>query len=99
MWQFTTHTCDKQGQEKFAKNYSQYGIDTIWGWGKDSGILPCRVYLRHCVLAAEKQGQLDSFLDETYLADRVTTIREHLAKDPTIMQEKPPPALVARYSG
>jgi hypothetical protein len=97
-------------------------VSTIWGWGSDSGILPCPVYLRHCVLAAQKQvsvpvpvgevalrketrhcfdfvrrcahadwdgGQGDpvysSFLQETYLADRTTTIGEHLRKRPDIM--------------
>lgn len=41
-------------------------------------ILPCRVYLRHCVLAAKACGEVAyaSFLDQTYLADRKTTIRE-----------------------
>ena len=58
-------------------------------------------YLRHCVLAARGLGdeELASFLDGTYLADRATTVRDHLAGDPTIMEEEPPAALVGRYSG
>lgn len=64
-------------------------------------MLPCRVYLRHCYLAAQKLGPEahESFLDGTFLSDRQTTIREHLAKDPTILDELPPPNLVGRYSG
>jgi hypothetical protein len=64
-------------------------------------VLPCRVYLRHCVLASQKLGQLacDSFLDHTYLADRTTTVRQYLYRNPRIMTEKPPDSLVNRYSG
>lgn len=64
-------------------------------------VLPCRVYLRHCVLAAQRLGPaaFESFLDGTYLADRATTVRQHLAANPEIMQELPPPSLVGRYSG
>ena len=64
-------------------------------------VLPCRVYLRHCVLAAEGLGPEAhaSFLDHTLLADRVTTVRQHLERDPGIMRELPPPSLVGRYSG
>jgi hypothetical protein len=80
-----------------------YGFDlpSIWGWDENSGILPCRVYLRHCVLAASKQGPvvLDSFLDGTYLADRKTTIREYLDANPEVMSTMPPSHLIGRYSG
>ena len=69
-------------------------------------MLPCRVYLRHCVLAAKKlskqtssEAAYDSFLDDTYLADRVTRVRTYLAQHPDIMNELPPPQLAARYSG
>ena len=64
-------------------------------------ILPCRVYLRHCVLAAGKLGEsaLRSFLDHTYLADRQTTVRQHLHAHPGIMTEQPPPSLLDRYNG
>ncbi len=40
-----------------------------------------------------------NFLDHTFLADRVTTVRQHLAAHPSIMEELPPPELVGRYSG
>ena len=69
-------------------------------------VLPCRVYLRHCVLAAKKlsdqsssEAAYNSFLDDTYLADRVTTVKTYLAQHPDIMYELPPPELAARYSG
>ncbi|GAX18303.1 hypothetical protein FisN_23Hh196 [Fistulifera solaris] len=58
------------GQDRFQEYYGQYGIQTIWNWTE--GLRPCPVYLRHCYLAAEKLGCLDSFLDETYLVDRTT---------------------------
>jgi hypothetical protein len=61
----------------------------------------CRVYLRHCVLAAKGfcPEAYDSFLDATYLSDRVTTVRQHLEAHPEILQELPPPELIGRYSG
>ncbi|TYZ63104.1 hypothetical protein PybrP1_004618 [[Pythium] brassicae (nom. inval.)] len=66
-----------------------------------SGILPCRVYLRHCLLAVEKLGAEVSsdFADTTFLGDRATTIREYVAANPSIMDEQPPAHLVGRYSG
>ena len=91
----------RAGREVFERDYVAVGVDTIWRWGHDSGILPCRVYCRHCVLAAAKQGDdvRDAFLDTTFLADRSTTLREHLERNPSIMHEEPPPALKSRYSG
>ena len=56
----------------FAEKYERYGLASIWDDSRSAGILPCRVYLRHCVLAAEKAGQhvCDDLLDSTLLADR-----------------------------
>ena len=67
----------------------------------DDELLPCPVYLRHCVLAAEKMGTeaYDSFLDSTYLADRATTIRSYLDKRPDILDSLPPEHLRERYGG
>ena len=64
-------------------------------------MLPCRVYLRHCVLAAQALGgpAHDSFLDGTVLADRHTSVRQHVEANPGIMEELPPASLVGRYSG
>ena len=41
----------------------------------------------------------EDFLDNTFLADRKTTIRAHLDADPTILEELPPEALRERYCG
>mmetsp|Transcript_11684 Transcript_11684/g.18335 ORF Transcript_11684/g.18335 Transcript_11684/m.18335 type:complete len:132 (+) Transcript_11684:1203-1598(+) len=89
----------RHGQEVFDSRYKSIGLDSIWHWpGK---ILPCRVYLRHCILAATKPGPevRDNFLDNTFLWDRKTTIREWLAQNPSLMDELPPESLKARYSG
>lgn len=64
------------GEERFAKRYTEpFGINSIWDdWNtKDSGILPCCIYLRHVYLAAKSAGpeMLNSLLDETFLADRL----------------------------
>lgn len=82
-----------------ACTLSRYGVDRIWRRGDD--VLPCRTYLRHCVLAAQGLGDLvyNDFMDNTFLADRKTTIRTHLERDPTILEEMPPEALKERYCG
>ena len=76
--------------------------------GKEAGgadgtrmILPCRAYLRHVVLAARALGDDAErcVLDNTFLADRRTTVREHLRIDPTVMLELPPEGLETRYGG
>ncbi|KAG2427811.1 hypothetical protein HXX76_012135 [Chlamydomonas incerta] len=83
---------------EWERRWGVHGIQAVWG--RDD-VLPCRAYLRHCVLAAASLGpQAErSFLHATYLADRRTTIAQHLARDPTIMEERPPPALAERYNG
>ena len=93
------------GQELFDSKYRAHGLETIWGWGPESGLRPCPVYLRHCVLATSKQGvdprATESFLDETFLVDRVTTIREYLESEhgAHVMSSEPPASLIGRYSG
>ena len=64
-------------------------------------ILPCRAYLRHVVLAARSLGEDAErcVLDNTFLADRRTTVREHLERDPSVMLELPPKGLASRYGG
>ncbi|KAH7492525.1 uncharacterized protein KRP23_1432 [Phytophthora ramorum] len=91
----------KRGQDTFDTKYKAYGLDTIWGWDAQSGILPCRVYLRHCLLAVKKLGEevYDDFVATTYLGDRTKTIKEYIEANPSIMLERPPPHLVDRYSG
>jgi hypothetical protein len=70
------------------------------------------VYLRHCVLAAwncDSEGSwskdgvggiaYNSFLDQTFLVDRVTTIREYINQYPEVMETEPPDSLKERYNG
>ncbi|KQK06716.1 uncharacterized protein LOC100832854 [Brachypodium distachyon] len=88
----------KGSKEIYNQHYGRYNIDKIW---RDD-ILPCRLYLRHCVLAAKNLGEAaySSFLDHTYLGDRKTTIREYLATTGAgIMEEEPPESLKSRYGG
>ncbi|KAL7566993.1 hypothetical protein ACA910_019921 [Epithemia clementina (nom. ined.)] len=92
---------ERWGQEHFQKNYRQYGIETIWNWPKDSGMRPCALYLRHCYLAAKSMGEdcFNSFLDETFLIDRTTTIRDYMSQNPHVLDTKAPPELLDRYNG
>jgi hypothetical protein len=96
------------GREQYLERLSRYNLPGIWsregGLGSDDihkNILPCSVYLRHCVLGAKSMSDdcLQSFLDETYLVDRTTTIREYLDIHPEIMQTLPPESVRGRYSG
>lgn len=93
---------DRWGESLYQKQYVDRELTGgIWGWDETSGLLPCSVYLRHCYLAAEAQGVevLNSFLDETFLVDRTTTIRQYLEQNPDVLAVEPPPELVGRYSG
>ncbi|KAF8394608.1 hypothetical protein HHK36_020822 [Tetracentron sinense] len=88
----------KGSKEIYYQRYGRYNIDKIW---RDD-ILPCRVYLRHCVLAAKNLGNeaYNNFLDHTFLGDRNTTIRQHLVTTGSgIMEEEPPELLKTRYGG
>ena len=147
----------------FTYRYCLLGLDPAACFVRRDDVLPCRLYLRHCVLAARGLGSsvaLDSFLDSTFLAsghggnvracpallchgsgsvlvacmrfwgsgkswlsacqvfatadvcwcirpvaecclqaDRKTTVRMYLERNPDIMDEEPPPELRERYSG
>ncbi|ESQ55850.1 hypothetical protein EUTSA_v10025823mg [Eutrema salsugineum] len=88
----------KGNKETYFHHYGRFNIDKIW---RDD-ILPCRLYLRHCVLAAKNLGDeaYNNFLDHTFLGDRRTTIREYLSsRGSGIMEEEPPEALKSRYGG
>ncbi|CAL2226877.1 unnamed protein product [Prunus armeniaca] len=88
----------KGSKEMYFQLFGRYGIDKIW---RDD-ILPCRTYLRHCVLAAKNLSEVayNNFLDHTFLGDRKTTIREYLATTGSgIMEEEPPESLKTRYGG
>ena len=64
--------------DEWARRWGRWGIEKIW---RDD-VLPCRVYLRHCVLAARSLGPeaYASFLDATFLGDRKTTVRARAAR-------------------
>lgn len=83
--------------DEFERRYGRHGIERLW---RDD-ILPCRAYLRHCVLASRNLGDEvhDSFMNGTFLADRKTTIGEYLEQNPDIMLELPPESLRERYGG
>ncbi|KAJ9154540.1 hypothetical protein P3X46_027860 [Hevea brasiliensis] len=88
----------KGSKEIYFQHYGRFNIHKIW---RDD-ILPCRTYLRHCVLAAKNLGSVahDNFLDHTFLGDRKTTIHEYLATTGAgIMEEEPPESLKTRYGG
>lgn len=104
------------GEEHWQVQYEKYGVKTIWNWDKDSGLRPCPVYLRHCVLASWNCGGgtvsgdswssdgaggpcYNSFLDDTYMVDRKTTIRKYLKQYPNVMELQPPEILRERYGG
>mmetsp|Transcript_8454 Transcript_8454/g.12236 ORF Transcript_8454/g.12236 Transcript_8454/m.12236 type:complete len:224 (+) Transcript_8454:116-787(+) len=78
------------------------GMNTVWNWSTDSGILPLSMYLRHCLLAVHKAGgpAYESFLKDTYLADRKTTLEQYLEeRNEEVMNSLPPPHLANRFSG
>ncbi|GMH92446.1 hypothetical protein TrST_g1897 [Triparma strigata] len=82
-----------------------YGFVSVWDeWGSDSGILPCPVYLRHCVLSSRREDVCEegrrSFMEETFLADRVTSLERYMeVEGERIMKCAPPKELEGRYSG
>ena len=92
---------ERWGQSRFDELYTERGLSTCWGWTHDSGLRPCATYLRHCALASERLGTVAhaSFLDETFLCDRLTTIRAYLDSHPEVLTTLPPEPLRERYSG
>ena len=74
----------------------------VWNWSKDSGLLPANMYLRHCLLAVQKVGGIayESFLHDTYLVDRTTTLAQYLLDHSNkVMNSLPPPHLATRFDG
>ena len=74
----------------------------IWHWPLDSGLLPANIYLRHCLLAVQKAGGAanSSFLEDTYLVDRKTTLKEYLDEhEDMVMASQPPTYLATRFGG
>ncbi|XP_048321988.2 uncharacterized protein LOC107433283 isoform X4 [Ziziphus jujuba] len=95
--EFFQNRCN-EGKEIYFQQYGEYEIHKIW---RDD-ILPCRVYLRHCLMAAKTLGDeaYDNFLDHSFLGDRKTTIQNYLETSGfDIMEEEPPESLKVRYGG
>eukprot|EP00929_Paragymnodinium_shiwhaense_P007789 TRINITY_DN111698_c0_g1_i1.p1 TRINITY_DN111698_c0_g1~~TRINITY_DN111698_c0_g1_i1.p1 ORF type:complete len:235 (-),score=33.38 TRINITY_DN111698_c0_g1_i1:269-928(-) len=90
-----------RGQDQFDRLYKAHGLTTIWGYPESAQIFPCSVYLRHCTLAARNLGEEaeKSFLEDTFLIDRTTTVGQYLEANPWIMDTEPPAALAERYGG
>ena len=90
----------KLGQTRFDEDCKAVGLTSIWD--SPGEIYPCRLYLRHCLLAAKKLSSevYDNFLDTTYLYDRKTKLRKYVEeKYDLIMNEKPNKDLGDRYDG
>jgi hypothetical protein len=82
--------------------YSLQKLGGVWHWPRNSGLLPANVYLRHCLLATRKIGGVayDSFLQDTYLADRTTTLAAYLEEHgEEVMASLPPSHLATRFGG
>lgn len=92
------------GYDRFHQKYISQGIHSIWGWEETSGLKPCLLYLRHCLLSSQKMGDecYNSFLDDTYLVDRVTTLRQYLIEENrlhNVLSVSVPSHLKERYGG
>ena len=78
------------------------GVSTIWDWSPSSGLRPADVYLRHCLLAMAKIGgeAEHSFLHDTTLVDRKTSLHQYLTTErKVVMAATPPTALATRFGG
>jgi hypothetical protein len=78
------------------------GLPHVWDWAQDSGLLPADLYLRHCLLAMQKVGGEAeySFLHDTTLVDRATTLNQYLeSAREQVMASRPPVALAERFGG
>jgi len=86
-----------------AEMVARLGLPSLWHWPHESGRLePADIYLRHCLLANQKAGgeAYRSFVEDTYLADRKTTIKEYLVTDgDRVLEARPPDDLAVRFGG
>jgi lysophospholipase L1-like esterase len=91
------------GHQCYEEKYISRGLCGIWNWSEGSGMLPCSVYLRHCYLSAKRLTHtpeiFESFMRDTYLCDRMTTIGDYLDTHPEVLTTLPPASLAHRYSG
>ena len=64
-------------------------------------MIPSRVLVRHCVLAADKLGSavLENFMDTAVCVDGKRTMRDLLVSDPALMSIQPPRHLRKKFSG
>ncbi len=90
---------ERWGLQQFNEKTLRTGLNRIWNWPQDAALKPCPVYFSHCYAAAGSLGShvLDSFLDETFLVDRTTTVRDYVNRNPDIMFVQPPPMHESRY--
>uniref|UniRef100_A0A6B2LHV6 Gamma-glutamylcyclotransferase AIG2-like domain-containing protein n=1 Tax=Arcella intermedia TaxID=1963864 RepID=A0A6B2LHV6_9EUKA len=72
-------------EEDYQRLWGRWGIERIWR----EDILPCRVYLRHCVNAAGTHGEevRRNFLEASVLGDG-RTVGRYLEENPEIMTEQ-----------
>ena len=79
------------------------GLPHVFGWSPSSGLLPADVYLRHCLLAIGKIGgeAERSFLQDTLLVDRQTTLASYLEGGvrERVMAVRPPESMATRFGG
>ena len=89
--------------EDVKRTATEHGLTSVWHWPQDSGLEPADIYLRHCLLANEKAGgeAARSFLHDTYLADRTTTLAAYLASPAgeRVRACRPPEDLAKRFGG
>ena len=91
---------EKHGQERFERDCQSFGLTSIWD--SPGEIYPCRLYLRHCLLAAQNLSTevYENFLDTTYLYDRKSKLRKYVEDNyKMIMNEQPSEELGERYNG
>lgn len=69
-------------QTEYQQRVGQFYSGVLW---RDD-ILPFPRYLAFCLQAAQSQGPevLDSFLDDSFLADGITPIRQYIATHPQL---------------
>lgn len=67
-------------KSEYVRRVGRFYSGRIW---RDD-ILPFPTYLKHCIVAALSHGDRvrDNFLDTTYLADGLTTIRSYIESNP-----------------
>eukprot|EP00966_Prymnesium_polylepis_P050744 1175090-Prymnesium_polylepis.1 len=79
------------------------GLPHVFDWSPSSGLLPADVYLRHCLLAMRKiSGEAEeSFLHDTFLVDRATTLSRYLEGGvlEQVMAVEPPASMASRFGG